>query len=206
VQVARDFEAAGAARLHLVDLDGAKASEPRNLDVLRAIAGGTNLKVEFGGGIKSRESLEAVLEAGASYAICGSIAITQPDIFKGWLESFGERILLGLDLKDGFVATYGWLETSQATAADVLNAFGGMVKQAIVTEISHDGMLQGVDAGFYSALQSQFPDVEIVVSGGVSSEEDIRSLKACGLKSAIVGKAIYEGRVRLDKLFKEYAR
>lgn len=205
LSMARRFEDAGARRLHLVDLDGAKASAPANLDVLEKIAGGTSLTVEFGGGIKSEASLKSVIDAGASYAICGSIAITSPEMFRGWLESFGEKIILGLDLKNGFVATHGWLKTSQASAESVLESFGGLVRQAIVTEISRDGMLQGVDTGFYSGLQTAFPDVDIVVSGGVSSLADIKEIKKNGLRAAIVGKAIYEGRVDLNELFAENA-
>lgn len=205
LSMAKRFEDAGARRLHLVDLDGAKASAPANLDVLEKIAGGTSLTVEFGGGIKSEASLKSVIDAGASYAICGSIAITSPEMFRGWLESFGEKIILGLDLKNGFVATHGWLKTSQASAESVLESFGGLVRQAIVTEISRDGMLQGVDTGFYSRLQTAFPDVDIVVSGGVSSLADIKEIKKNGLRAAIVGKAIYEGRVDLNELFAENA-
>lgn len=205
LSMAKRFEDAGARRLHLVDLDGAKASAPANLDVLGKIAGGTSLTVEFGGGIKSEASLKSVIDAGASYAICGSIAITSPEMFRGWLESFGEKIILGLDLKNGFVATHGWLKTSQASAESVLESFGGLVRQAIVTEISRDGMLQGVDTGFYSRLQTAFPDVDIVVSGGVSSLADIKEIKKNGLRAAIVGKAIYEGRVDLNELFAENA-
>ena len=205
LQMARSFEDAGASRLHLVDLDGAKASEPKNLDVLERIASGTSLDIEFGGGIKSEKSLKSVLDAGAGHAICGSIAITEPELFRSWLATYGLKIILGLDVKGGFVATHGWLETSQATASQVLEAFGGLVTEAIVTEISHDGMLQGVDTSFYSELQRKFPDVRIVVSGGVSSAEDIKALKAAGLESAIVGKAIYEGKIELSELFREYA-
>lgn len=201
VETARSFEAAGARRLHLVDLDGARASAPKNLDVLSAIARETGLTVEFGGGIKSEESLEAVLEAGASYAICGSIAVTHEGLFRNWLEQYGERIILGLDLKDGFVATHGWLDTSGKTAAGVLQSYAGLVRRAIVTDVSRDGMLRGVDPEFYSGLQTAFPDVEIIVSGGVSSHEDLAELKAHGLRSAIVGKALYEGGLKLEKLF-----
>lgn len=205
VEVALGFGEAGATRLHLVDLDGAKASEPKNLAVLEKIVSATSMEVEFGGGIKSEASLKSVLDAGAAYAICGSIAITSPDLFRTWLDEYGERIILGLDLKNGRVATHGWLETSEATVSDVLDAFGGLVRRAIVTEISHDGMLSGVDADFYSELQAAFPDVEIVVSGGVAGEDDIRLLSERGLRSAIVGKAIYEGRIDLAKMIGKYA-
>ena len=202
VEVALSFEKAGAERLHLVDLDGAKASKPANLDVLRNIVAHTGLKVEYGGGIKSEEALDSVLEAGASYAICGSVAVTDPEIFKSWLERSGERIILGLDLRNGLVATRGWMETSELTGIQVLKSYAGLVRHAVVTEISRDGMLQGVDVGFYSELQKQFPEVEIVVSGGVSSLSDLESLREAGLKAAIVGKAIYENKVKLEELFR----
>ena len=202
VEVAKSFERAGATRLHLVDLEGAKESCPKNLDVLRSITRETGLKVEFGGGVKSEESLKAVLDAGAEYVICGSVAFTEPGIFKKWLEEYGRRIILGLDLKNGLVATHGWKETVPMSAVQALESFGGLVRQAIVTEVSRDGMLQGVNLEFYSALQQQFPEVEIIVSGGVSSYEDLTELKKFGLRSAIVGKAIYEGRVKLEDLFR----
>ena len=202
VEVAKSFERAGATRLHLVDLEGAKESCPKNLDVLRNITRETGLKVEFGGGVKSVESLKAVLDAGAEYVICGSVAFTEPGIFKKWLEEYGRRIILGLDLKNGLVATHGWKETVPMSAVQALESFGGLVRQAIVTEVSRDGMLQGVNLEFYSALQQQFPEVEIIVSGGVSSYEDLTELKKFGLRSAIVGKAIYEGRVKLEDLFR----
>ena len=154
VEMAKSFERAGATRLHLVDLEGAKAACPKNLDVLRNITNATCLKVEFGGGVKSEESLNAVLDAGAEYVV------------------------------------------------QALESFEGLVRQAIVTEVSRDGMLQGVNLEFYAGLQQQFPDVEIIVSGGVSSYEDLEELGRSGLRSAIVGKAIYEGRVRLEDLFR----
>ncbi|MGN1215871.1 MAG: 1-(5-phosphoribosyl)-5-[(5-phosphoribosylamino)methylideneamino]imidazole-4-carboxamide isomerase [Candidatus Cryptobacteroides sp.] len=205
VSVAKEFEEAGATRLHLVDLDGAKASGPRNLDVLERIASSTSMEVEFGGGIKSGASLKSVLDAGAAYAICGSVAITDPDLFRTWLNEYSDRIILGLDIRNGKVATHGWLETSEATVSDVLKAFGGLVRKSIVTEIAHDGMLMGVDVDFYSELQAAFPEVEIVVSGGVSGEECIKLLCDNGLHSAIVGKAIYEGRIDLAKMIGQYA-
>lgn len=202
VETAKRFEGAGATRLHLVDLEGAKTSCPQNLEVLRNITRATGLKVEFGGGVKSAESLNAVLDAGAEYVICGSVAFTDPGMFKEWLRTYRERIILGLDLKGGLVATHGWKETVPMSAVQALKSFEGLVRQAIVTEISRDGMLQGVNLEFYSGLQQQFPDVDIIVSGGVSSYEDLVELKKSGLRSAIVGKAIYEDRVRLEDLFR----
>lgn len=202
VEIAKRFENAGATRLHLVDLEGAKASCPKNLEVLRDIVRETSLKVEFGGGVKSEESLNAVLDAGAEYVICGSLAFTDPDKFKKWLETYGDRIILGLDLKGGLVATHGWKETVPMSAVQALQSFDGLVRQAIVTEVSRDGMLQGVNLEFYAGLQQRFQDVDIIVSGGVSSYEDLEELRRAGLRSAIVGKAIYEGRVKLEDLFR----
>ena len=202
VKMAESFGRAGAARLHLVDLEGAKASCPKNLDVLRDITRETGLKVEFGGGVKSEESLKAVLEAGAEYVICGSVAFTDPEMFKEWLGCYGDKIILGLDLKNGLVATHGWKETVPMSAVQALESFEGLVRQAIVTEVSRDGMLQGVNLEFYAGLQQRFPGVEIIVSGGVSSYEDLEELRKSGLRSAIVGKAIYEGRVKLEDLFR----
>ncbi len=202
VHVAESFERAGATRLHLVDLEGAKDSCPKNLDVLRDITLKTGLKVEFGGGVKSEESLKAVLDAGAEYVICGSVAFTEPEIFRKWLGLYGDKIILGLDLKNGLVATHGWKETVPMSAVQALESFEGLVHQAIVTEVSRDGMLQGVNLEFYAGLQQRFPDVEVIVSGGVSSYEDLTELKRFGLRSAIVGKAIYEGRVKLEDLFR----
>ncbi len=202
VETAKSFERAGAMRLHLVDLEGAKASCPKNLEVLRDITRETGLKVEFGGGVKSEDSLKAVLDAGAEYVICGSVAFTEPEIFRKWSGTYGERIILGLDLRNGLVATHGWKETVPMSAVQALKSFEGLVRQAIVTEVSRDGMLQGVNLEFYAGLQQQFPGVEIIVSGGVSGYEDLVELKKSGLRSAIVGKAIYEGRVKLEELFR----
>ena len=200
--VARSFERAGATRLHLVDLDGAKASGPVNLAVLRRIAAGTDLEIEFGGGIKSEAALQAVFDAGAAFAICGSVAVTDPDGFSCWLDRFGGRIILGADLRDGCVATRGWLDTSAVTAVDLLSRFNGRLGQAIVTEIARDGMLSGVDIPFYQSLQEAFPSIDIIVSGGISCAGDLLACRQAGLRGVIVGKALYEGRIGLDQLFR----
>ena len=201
VEVARTFEQAGAKRLHLVDLDGARSAAPQNLDVLRSIVSATSLVVEFGGGIKSEASLEVVLEAGARYAICGSIAVTAPDTFSAWLDQYGDRIILGVDVRGGLVATHGWLKTSRLTAVDAISSWRDRVKQVIVTEIDRDGMLRGVNLEFYAGLQQQFPGQDIVVSGGIGTIEQLAELKAAGIRAVIVGKALYEGRIKLESLF-----
>ena len=202
VATALSFRDAGAVRLHLVDLDGAKASAPANLGVLERIVSRTGLAVEFGGGVKSSDSLKSVLDAGATYAICGSVAVTAPDIFSRWLDLFPGRIILSLDLRDGYVATRGWLDTCQVTADEVLGRLSGRLGQAVVTLIDRDGTLSGVDTGFYGALQSNYPDIDIIVSGGVSSEEDIDACERAGLRYVIIGKAIYEGRIDPAVLFR----
>ena len=202
LEAALRFEEAGIRRLHMVDLDGAKASEPRNLRVLERVATRTSLEVQYGGGIKSREALQSVFNAGARRAICGSIAVRQPELFARWLTEFGpERLILGADIRDGKVAVQGWLETAPTTAEELIGQFQPQgVAQVICTDISRDGMLCGPSSAFYAALQQRFPTVEITVSGGIASLDDIRRLDERGLRSVIVGKALYEGRITLEEL------
>ena len=200
--MAQAFEAIGVKRMHLVDLDGAKASQPCNLNTLRAIASATSLTIEWGGGIKTTECLRDVFDAGAHCAIVGSIAVRQPQLMKEWLRTFGgERIILGADVRNGLVAVSGWQESTTATPGDLINAFrpDGLT-QVIVTDISRDGMLQGPNDDLYVQLQQMFPDITFTVSGGISSMDDIRRLDALGLPRVIVGKAIYEHRITLQEL------
>lgn len=202
LEAALRFEEAGIRRLHMVDLDGAKASEPRNLKVLERVATRTSLEVQYGGGIKSRAALGSVFDAGARRAICGSVAVRQPELFAEWLAEFGpERLILGADLRDGKVAIQGWLEESALTGAELIGDFAARgLTQAICTDISRDGMLCGPSMALYTALQRQFPAVEITVSGGISSMDDLRELDRQGLRSVIVGKALYEGRITLKEI------
>ncbi len=202
LEAAKRFEDAGIRRLHMVDLDGAKASEPRNLAVLERVATKTALEVQYGGGIKSSEALRSVFNAGARRAICGSVAVRQPELFAQWLTEFGaERLILGADIRDGVVAIQGWLEHSTLSAPELIEQFLPQgLSQVICTDISRDGMLCGPSAAFYAELQQQFPAVEITVSGGISSMADIEELDRQQLRSVIVGKAIYEGRITLKEL------
>lgn len=201
VEMAKYFEGLGLTRLHLVDLDGAKNSEPKNLKVLEKIAGSTILEIEYGGGIKSNSSLSSVFSAGAKYAIGGSIAVKDPALFTGWLEKYGSAIILGADIKENKIAINGWLETEDITISQIINKYVHHgLKQVICTEISRDGMLQGPDFELYKTLQLEFPKVEIIVSGGISSDKDIETLESLGLKAVIVGKAIYENKVDLKSL------
>ena len=207
LEAALQYEEAGLHRLHLVDLDGAKASRPMNLEVLRRIAERTSLSIQYGGGIKSTEALERVFEAGADRAICGSIAVRDPQAFTDWLQRFGpERMILGADTRDGRIAIHGWTEASALGVEELIEQFQGTgLTQVICTDIAKDGMLQGPTEALYTSLQSQFPQIDITVSGGISSWEDIQRLDALGLRSVIVGKALYEGRITLDQLKNEYA-
>lgn len=202
VEVAQSYERIGLKRLHLVDLDGAKAASPVNLDVLCRIAGATRMDIEFGGGIKNEDSLQKVFDAGASRAICGSVAVVSPDKVRSWFGRFGgERIVLGVDLRNGKVATHGWLRESELTAEALIDSFVPYgLRQVICTDISRDGMLSGPSFELYRRLQTAYPDIEITVSGGIGSMDDIYRLDQMGLRSVIVGKALYEGHITLEQI------
>lgn len=199
---AKIFEDCGSKSIHIVDLDGAKASMPQNLKVLELIASKSRLACEFGGGIKSRDSLCSSLDAGASRIICGSIACKEPDIFIGWLKEFGaEKIVFGADLKNGVPAVSGWLEQSSRGIDELLeNYIANGLKSSIVTDISKDGMLQGPSFHLYDELMKKFPTLDLVASGGISCSDDIRELDKMGIKSVIAGKALYEGRITAEEL------
>ena len=201
LEAALRFEEAGARRLHMVDLDGAKAAEPQNLAVLERIAAKTSLEVQYGGGIKSRAALRSVFDAGARRAVCGSVAVREPELFARWIAEFGpERLILGADVRDGVVAIQGWTERSERTAPELIETFlPAGLRQVVCTDISRDGMLCGPAVALSADLQRRFPQVEITVSGGVSSPDDIARLEREGLRSVIVGKALYEGRITLEK-------
>jgi phosphoribosylformimino-5-aminoimidazole carboxamide ribotide isomerase len=200
--MAASYEDAGLKRIHLVDLDGAKASRPENLTVLEAIANRTALDIQYGGGIKSADSLRAVFDAGAARAICGSVAVEVPAMFQSWLVEFGaERVILGVDIRNGFVATHGWMNTSPLCADEIIARFSEL-SQVSCTDISKDGMLAGPSFELYSRLQGDFPAVDITVSGGISSMADIERLNDMGLHSVIVGKALYESRITLAEISK----
>ena len=202
VEVARMFMDAGLDSLHIVDLDGARASSPQDLDVLESIASATGLEREWGGGIKDRESLGKVLGSGAARAICGSIAVTDTEEFSGWLQEYGpDRIVLGADARDGKIATHGWLQESDLTVARLVEMYIPYgLQRVICTDIACDGMLQGPSFSLYSALQQQFPKIRFTASGGIGAISDIIALDRMGLDSVIVGKALYEDRISLDEI------
>lgn len=205
VDMVKQYVAHGFKRIHVVDLDGAKASSPQNLDTLSELAAVPGAEIEWGGGIKSVEALRAVLDAGAKYAVVGSVAAKQPELFEQWLKMFGpERIVLGADVREGRVAVNGWQEEMDVTIDDLVDRFLKYgLSQVICTDISRDGMLQGPATELYVRLQKKYPEVDFTVSGGISSMADIHALKAAHLRRVIVGKAIYEGRITLDELYAE---
>lgn len=201
-EMAMRFAEAGVKRLHLVDLDGAKAGNPCNLNVLEQIADLGIIDIEWGGGIKSLEGLESVFNAGAGHAIIGSLAVRNPELMEQWLGTFGgERIILGADTRNGKVSVAGWLEDSPLSAADLISRFLPYgLKEVITTDISKDGMLEGPSTALYLDLMDQFPEVTFTVSGGISSMKDITELNRLGLPRVIVGKAIYEGRISMSEI------
>jgi phosphoribosylformimino-5-aminoimidazole carboxamide ribotide isomerase len=202
LEVAKSFEDQGVRKLHLVDLDGAKAKRVINFKTLESIAKNTSLEIEFGGGIKSDEDLQKVFEYGALQAIIGTIAVKSPALFFKWLENHGsEKIILGADVNNEMLAVNGWLETSEVSIYSFLekNIDKGL-KHVICTDISKDGMLQGTAIGLYKKLMNKFPQLNIIASGGVASMNDIEKLKSIGCQSVIVGKAIYEGKINLTEL------
>lgn len=197
---AKQFEQAGCNWLHLVDLDGAKMAAPQNISVLKRIVENTHLQVEYGGGIKSREAVQQVLEAGAARVIIGSMAVSNPALFKELLMEYGgDKIVLGADCKNGKVSTHGWLRQSELSVATLVEPLSDFLKVVIVTDIARDGMLSGPNLTLYQDLLKQFPDITFVASGGVSSQDDIAQLEKIGIKQIIVGKALYEGKIELRK-------
>ena len=202
LEVAKAFESIGVRRLHLVDLDGAKKGEVVNWKVLEAIAGKTNLIIDFGGGIKKEEDLKIVYEAGAALATIGSIAVKDPALFFGWVEKYGaEKIFLGADVKEEKIAVGGWLETTELSVFDFLasNIEKG-VQNVFCTDIAKDGLLQGPSIELYKKILERFPQITFIASGGVSEMADVHALEEAGCSGVIVGKAIYEDKITMKEL------
>ena len=202
LDMALRFQDAGIRRLHLVDLDGAKSRHIVNYPTLEAIAGHTELTIDFGGGIKSTQDLETALGCGAQMVTIGSTAVTEPDLMSRWIEDFGqEHIILGADARDGKISVNGWKEDSTLLLSDFISDYVKKgITQVLCTDINKDGMLQGPSAELYSSLLKEFPGIYLIASGGVSSVQDLICLKQAGLPAAIVGKAYYEGRITLEQL------
>ena len=202
-EVAKEFEEIGFKRLHVVDLDGAKSKHIVNSDVLHRITTDTQLVVDFGGGIKTDEDIEKAFAAGASMVTIGSIAVTNPDLFMGWLEKYGaERIILGADVRHGKISINGWKEDSSEDLLPFLKKYvDAGVKNVLCTEISKDGTLTGPAIELYQSMMAAYPELHLIASGGVSSIDDIKALEAAGIPAVVFGKAIYEGKINLNELW-----
>jgi phosphoribosylformimino-5-aminoimidazole carboxamide ribotide isomerase len=202
LEVAKQFEAAGLKRLHLVDLDGAKAGTVKNWAVLQEIAAYTTLSIDFGGGIKKDKDLNIVFESGAAYATIGSLAVKEPDTFLEWLSVYGaDKFILGADVKSEKIAVAGWLETTDINIYDFLQDYINKgILQSFCTDVSKDGKLEGPSIDLYKNIVQKFPSLYFIASGGVSCLDDLTALKELGCAGAIVGKAIYEARIALKDL------
>ncbi|MDR2474659.1 MAG: 1-(5-phosphoribosyl)-5-[(5-phosphoribosylamino)methylideneamino]imidazole-4-carboxamide isomerase [Bacteroidales bacterium] len=202
VEVAKQFEAYGIRRLHVVDLDGAREQHIVNYRTLRKIATQTTLIIDFGGGLKSDEDLEIAFDCGAQLITGGSIAVKKPDVFERWLTKYGsEKIILGADVKDRKIAVAGWQEDTDLALMPFLKQYiqRGIV-QVICTDIGRDGMLQGPAIELYKEILADFPALHLTASGGVGSIADLKALNKANIPAVIVGKAIYEGRINLREL------
>jgi len=202
LEVAKAFEDAGLKRLHLVDLDGAKAGAVQNWKVLEAIAGNTSLVIDFGGGIKKAADVDIVFNAGAALATVGSIAVKEEQTFIQWLQQYGaDKFLLGADVKGEKIAVGGWLETTDINIYDFIEKYMGHgVQQLFCTDVSKDGKLEGPSIELYTHIINRFPSLHFIASGGVATVDDLHALRKIGCAGAIVGKAIYENRISIEQL------
>ncbi|TKT89759.1 1-(5-phosphoribosyl)-5-[(5-phosphoribosylamino)methylideneamino]imidazole-4-carboxamide isomerase [Dyadobacter frigoris] len=202
LEVALEFQDSGLTRLHLVDLDGAKAKKVINWKVLEKIASQTSLHIDFGGGVQSEEDIRIVFESGAKQITGGSVAVKQPDLFKSWLDSYGgEKIILGADAKNEKVAVSGWEEGTELWVYDFVEEYVDKgIKYTISTDVAKDGLLQGPSFDLYKNLQDKCPDLNIIASGGISGLADVEKLEEMKIYGVIIGKAIYENRISLIDL------
>ena len=202
LDMALRYEDCGVGRIHLVDLDGAKASSPVNLKTLESIASRCSIELEWGGGIARDNDLKSVFDAGATQAIVGSVAVLEPEKMQDWLLIFGTyRMILGADVRNGKVAVKGWTEDSEKDIESLVETFlPDGLEQLICTDISRDGMLEGPSFDLYAGLQEKYPAVTVTVSGGVSCMADIEKLDSMGLRRVITGKAVYEGKITLEDI------
>ena len=202
VDMAKRYADCGVKRIHVVDLDGAKSSSPQNLKTLERMAVGAAVEIEWGGGLKSEEALRAIFDYGATYAIVGSVAAQQRELFAEWLQMFGgERMILGADVRNGKVSVNGWLEDLALSIEELIDGFLPYgLNQVICTDINKDGMLEGPSFGLYTDLQSRYESVDFTVSGGIASMADIERAEELHLRRVIVGKAIYENRITLKEI------
>ncbi len=197
-QMAALFAGAGVRRIHVVDLDGAKAGKPCNLAVLERIRASVGVDIEWGGGIKTEGDVHAAFSAGATAVVCGTVAVREPDTFRRWLEIF-PAMVLGADVRGSSLATDGWLKDSGKDISELVRSFPAL-KELVVTQISRDGMLAGPDVELYRRLKAEFPSIVLTASGGVGNMADIAALQESGADRAIVGKAIYENRITMEDI------
>lgn len=201
--VARQFEDMGFKRLHVVDLDGAKSKHIVNDHVLKAITDATNLKVDFGGGLKTDDDLKKAFEAGASMVTIGSIAVTKPELFLSWLKEYGtDKLILGADVRNGKISINGWKEDSAEELLPFLKQYVDHgVKNVLCTEISKDGTLQGPAIELYRQIMDAYPTLHLIASGGVGCTNDIHNLNDSGIPAVVFGKAFYEGKINIEELW-----
>lgn len=202
LDMALQFQDAGITRLHLVDLDGAKAGTVVNWTVLETLAARTSLRIDFGGGVKQEADVQRILDAGATWVTVGSMAAKQPETLDAWIGTYGaEKFFLGADVRDRKIATGGWL---QITDIDVFTFIGSYIQKGLghifCTDISRDGKLEGPSTELYRDIIAAHPSIQLVASGGVSKMDDLHALAEAGCAGAIIGKAIYEGRITLGEL------
>ncbi len=202
VEVAKEMEANGIKRLHTVDLDGARSQHVINHKTIERIADHTSLIIDFGGGIKSNEDIDTAFAAGASMVTIGSIAVKNPELFLSWVDKYGpDRIILGADVKNGLISINGWKEEGEEKLLPFIHKYNDKgINNVLCTDISKDGMLQGPAINLYKEIMEEFPQLNLIASGGVSSIKDIRALNEAGIPSVVFGKAIYEGRIKLEEL------
>lgn len=201
-EVAKEFEAAGIKRLHVVDLDGAKAGKIINLKVLESIAEATDLIIDFGGGVKTISDVSDILNAGGDIVTIGSLAVKQPQLIEEWLMEFGtDKFLIGADVLDEKIKIGGWLEDSGLNIYDFIGKLLSLgATHIFCTDISKDGVMEGPSIDLYKKIMEQHPEINLIASGGVSNFDDVLQLKEIGCSGAIIGKAIYEGKITLKQL------
>lgn len=204
LEVAKMIESYGVRRLHVVDLDGAKSQHIVNYNIIERIADHTSLVIDFGGGIKSNEDIDIAFASGASLVTVGSVAVKNPDLFSEWLEKYSPaKVILGADVKNGLISINGWKEEGNDQLMPFLQNYVNQgVENVLCTDISKDGMLEGPAIELYKQIMEQFPEMRLIASGGVSCIEDIEALDAAGIPAVVFGKALYEGKIKMEELTK----
>lgn len=204
LEVAKMIESYGVRRLHVVDLDGAKSQHIVNYNIIERIADHTSLVIDFGGGIKTNEDIDIAFASGASLVTVGSIAVKNPELFSEWLEKYSPaKVILGADVKNGLISINGWKEEGNDQLMPFLQNYVNQgVENVLCTDISKDGMLEGPAIELYKQIMEQFPEMRLIASGGVSCIEDIEALDAAGIPAVVFGKALYEGKIKMEELTK----